>query len=153
MRLQEFGFRGSERGGGGGMWGRREPAFTLTQVHSELSPDCNGDSHMLQSARVSKEPYQETMRHNNSFPWEASGVEPIVCTLLRLWMLPLLQRAYINLAVSKQYCRAGAPLPHSTSLRIPAAAIKGPDVFQPQTTSSPLLSAVLKFGFGSLSHD
>lgn len=38
------------------------------------------------------------MRHNKSFPWEASGVEPIVCTLLRLWMLPLLQRAHINLA-------------------------------------------------------
>lgn len=57
---------------------------------------------MLHSARVSEEPYQETMRHNNSFPWEASGVEPIVCTLLRLCMLPLLQRAYINLAGSKQ---------------------------------------------------
>ncbi len=83
---------------------------------------------MLQSARVSKEPYQETMRHNNSFPWEASGVEPIVCTLLRLWMLPLLQRAYINLAGSKPYCGASVPSPHSKWLPVPAAAIKGPVV-------------------------
>lgn len=62
-------------------------------------------------ACVSEEPYQETMRHNNSFPWEAGGVEPIVCTLLRLWMLPLLQRAYINLAGSKQYSGAIVPSP------------------------------------------
>lgn len=68
------------------------------------------------------------MRHNNSFPWEASGVEPIVCTLLRLWMLPLLQRAYINLVGSKPYCGASVPSPHSKSLPIPAAAIKGPVV-------------------------
>lgn len=64
---------------------------------------------MLQSACVSKESHQETMQHNNSFPWEPSGVEPIVCTLLRLWMLPLLQRAYINLAGSKQYCGTSVP--------------------------------------------
>lgn len=75
--------------------------FTQTQTNSELSLGCNADGHMLQSAAVSKETYHETMRHNNSFPWEASGVEPIVCTLLRLWMLPLLRRAYINLACSK----------------------------------------------------
>lgn len=80
---------------------------------------------MLQLACVSKEPYQETMQHNNSFPWEASGVEPIVCTLLRLGMLPLLQRAYINLAGSKQYCGASVPSPHSKSHSIPVAAIKG----------------------------
>lgn len=90
-------------------------------------------------------PRSLTMRHNNSFPWVAGGVEPIVCTLLRLWMLPLLQRAYINLAGSKQYCRAGIPLPHSTSLGIPAAAIKGPDVVHRQTSSPPWLSVVLKF--------
>lgn len=80
---------------------------------------------MLHAARVSEEPYQETMRHNNSFPWEASGVEPIVCTLLRLCMLPLLQRAYINLAGSKQQCGARIPSPHSESHSIPAAAVKG----------------------------
>lgn len=80
---------------------------------------------MLQPARVSKEPYQETMQHNNSFPWEAGGVEPIVCTLLRLGMLPLLQRAYINLASSKQYCGASVPSPHSKSHSVPVAAIKG----------------------------
>lgn len=134
VRLQEFGFGGSEwgkrRGGGGCGAGESQPSpwHRQTQVYSELSPGCNGDSHMLQSACVSKEPYQETMQHNNSFPWEASGVEPIVCTLLRLWMLPLLQRAYINLAGSKQYCGASVPSPHSKSLPIPAAAIKGPVV-------------------------
>lgn len=68
------------------------------------------------------------MWHNNSFPWEARGVEPIVCTLLRLWMLPLLQRAYINLTGSKQYCGASVPSPHPKSLPIPAAAMKGPVV-------------------------
>lgn len=132
---QEFGFRGREWGnGGGGVGGygadesQPSPWHRQTQVYSELSPGCNGDSHMLQSARVSKEPHRETMRHNNSFPWEVSGVEPIVCTLLRLWMLPLLQRAYINLAGSKQYCGASVPSPHSKSLPIPAAAIKGPVV-------------------------
>lgn len=78
---------------------------------------------MLQPACVSKELHQETMQHNNSFPWEASRVEPIVCTLLKLWMLPLLQRAYINLAGSKQ-CETSVPSPHSKSLPIPAAAIK-----------------------------
>lgn len=72
---------------------------------------------MLQPACVSKESYQETMQHNNSFPSEASGVEPIVCTLLKLWMLPLLQRAYINLAGSKQQCAASIPSPQLTSPR------------------------------------
>lgn len=55
------------------------------------------------------------MQHNNSFPSEAGGVEPIVCTLLKLWMLPLLQRAYINLAGSKQQCGASIPSPRLTS--------------------------------------
>lgn len=71
---------------------------------------------MPQPARVSKESYQETMQHNNSFPSEASGVQPIVCTLLKLWMLPLLQRAYINLAGSKQQCAASIPSLHLASL-------------------------------------
>lgn len=58
------------------------------------------------------------MQHNNSFPSEASGVEPIVCTLLKLWMLPLLQRAYINLAGSKQQCGASIPSPRLTSFSV-----------------------------------
>ena len=145
VRLQEFEFGGSEcgkrRGGGGCGAAESQPSpwHRQTQVYIELSPGCNGDSHMLQSARVSKEPYQETMRHNNSFPWEASRVEPIVCTLLRLWMLPLLQRAYINLAGSKQCCGASVPLPHSKSLPIPASAIKGPVV---SVLGSPRLNLV-----------
>lgn len=73
---------------------------------------------MLQPARVSKESSQETMQHNNSFPSEAGGVEPIVCTLLKLWMLPLLQRAYINLAGSKQQCGASVPSPHLLLSRV-----------------------------------
>lgn len=84
---------------------------------------------MLQPACVSKESYQETMQHNNSFPSEASGVEPIVCTLLKLWMLPLLQRAYINLAGSKQQCAASIPSPHLTSPHLtsfPAASVSLP---------------------------
>lgn len=117
---QEFGFRGKEAGWGHGYGaGESQPSpwHRQTQVYSELSPGCNGDSHMLQLACVSKESHRETMQHNNSFPWEASGVEPIVCTLLRLWMLPLLQRAYINLAGSKQYCGASVPstLPQVTT--------------------------------------
>lgn len=135
---QEFGFRGSkweerwDRGGHGGGYGggcgvdESQPSswHRQTEVYSELSLGCNGDSHMQQPACVSKELHQETMQHNNSFPWEASRVEPIVCTLLKLWMLPLLQRAYINLAGSKQYCETSVPSPHSKSLPIPAAAIK-----------------------------
>lgn len=84
---------------------------------------------MLQPARVSKESYQETMQHNNSFPSEAGGVEPIVCTLLKLWMLPLLQRAYINLAGSQQQCAASVPSPrltppHLAPRRFRIAAVK-----------------------------
>lgn len=53
-------------------------------------------------------------------------MEPIVCTLLRLWMLPLLQRAYINLAGSKQRCGARALSPHSKLFLAPASAMKDP---------------------------
>lgn len=88
----------------------RRATFTQMQTNNEPSLGCNADGHMLQSAAVSKETRRETMRHNNSFPQEASGAEPIVCTLLRLWMLPLLRRAYINLAGSKAALwRLGAP--------------------------------------------
>lgn len=109
------------RGKCGYQVGRNQPSswHRQTQVYSELSLGCNGDGRMLQSACVSKEPYRETMQHNNSFPWEAGGVEPIVCTLLKLWMLPLLQRAYINLAGSKQYCGASIPTHHFHSHSVP----------------------------------
>lgn len=112
------GLKGKRGGGKGGCGaGRRQasPWHRQTQVYIVPSLGCNGDSHMLQPACVSKESYQETMQHNNSFPSEASGVEPIVCTLLKLWMLPLLQRAYINLAGSKQQCAASIPSPQLTS--------------------------------------
>lgn len=104
--------------GGGGKGGVEVTTFTQMPTNSEPSLGCNGDGHMLQSAAVSKETYHETMRHNNSFPQEASGVEPIVCTLLRLWMLPLLRRAYINLAGSKAalWCSL-APLASRTRCR------------------------------------
>lgn len=123
VSLPVLGFQGNEREPGrvwaGVGWGREEATLTLTQTNTGLivpSLGCNGDSHMLQPACVSKESYQETMQHNNSFPSEASGVEPIVCTLLKRWMLPLLQRAYINLAGSKQQCAASIPSPHLTLL-------------------------------------
>lgn len=111
---------GRERAGAGRGGGKPHPDTDKHRSTWSPSPGCNGDSHMLQPARVSKESYQETMQHNNSFPSEAGGVEPIVCTLLKLWMLPLLQRAYINLAGSQQRCAASVPSPRLTSL--PAAS-------------------------------
>lgn len=56
-------------------------------------------------------------------------MEPIVCTLLRLWMLPLLRRAYINLACSKAalWCSA---LPLRVALGV-VAAVKRPGCIRP----------------------
>lgn len=56
-------------------------------------------------------------------------MEPFVCTLLRLWMLPLLRRAYINLACSKAALWRSA-LPLRVALGV-VAAVKRPACIHP----------------------